>query len=407
MTAADTASPPLTRRLLPVVAAAVVLLALVVALGPSPTGPPLDPDSAADDGLLGLVRTLEALDVEVAVTTTPPASTAVRAFVPLDRLSEQARADWEAWVTAGGRLVVADPTSRFHDLRSVQPPLAELLGAADHRPDCAVLPDDLEMVRHDAWTGFDVEHLVDLPGGAAGGDAPAPADVTATCFPLDDAVWLVVRRHGDGELILLGAATPFTNRWLGEADNAVLAAALLGPSPDAEAVLVPRPPPDELDVTLLDLVPDGVWRALLLLALAALVAVLSRARRLGAPVEERLPPVVPSAELASSVADLTRRAGDRQGAAARLRAPARETVARSLGTGHDVAPADLAERLARTLHLDVEVVRRALVDAPVPDDEELLAVAASVAEVRDAAAVPAPPPRPPTDDPSPTRRSEP
>lgn len=364
MTAPATSSPTVGRRTVPVVVAALVLLGVVLALGPTRTGLPLAPDAAGDDGLLGLVRTLEDLEVEVEVTTRPPESVSTRAFVPLDVLPERRRDEWRTWVASGGTLVVADPSSRLHDEQVVAPPFGELMAAVEHPPGCDLLPAEITRILHDRWTGY-------LP----------PTDVS--CFDLDDAAWLVEVPRGDGRMILLGSAAPFTNRWLAEADNAVLAATLLGPEVGDTLTFVPRPSPEEADVTLVELVPDGVWRLLGLVTLAVVLAVVARARRLGQPVEERLPPVVPSAELASSIADLTRRAGDRQGAAARLRARARHDVAHALGLPRGTPPQEVLRRLVATAPLDETMARRALLDDPVGDDDELIEVARSIATLHD------------------------
>ena len=367
---ADTASRA-GRRALPVVLAAVILLGVVLLLGPTSTGLPLAPDAAGDAGLLGLVRTLEDLDVEVTVSTRPPDSTTARAFLPLDALPERRRDAWRDWIDAGGTLVLADPSSRLHDRDVVAPAFGDLLAAVAQPPGCDLVPAEVRTVRHDGWTGY-------APQGAP------------TCFDLDDdASWFVEVTQGQGRLLLLGSAAPFTNRWLAEADNAVLASALLGPEPGAELTFVPRPDPDEADLSLLDLVPSRVWRLLALLALGVLVGVVASGRRLGHPVEELLPPVVPSATLATSVADLTRRAGDRQGAANRLRDRARREVARTVGAPAAADPEQLVARLTATLHLAPEAVRHALVDGPVTDDETLLDVARSVAQVLDALVSPA------------------
>jgi hypothetical protein len=115
----------------------------------------------------------------------------------------------------------------------------------------------------------------------------------------------------------------------------VLAAALLGPAPGDRLVVVPRP--DEAPTGgdgLLGLVPDGVWQLLALLVLALLLAVVWQGRRDGVVVSESLPPVLPSAELARSLAGLLqrRRPRRRRRAAAAGQPPDR---ARTLGLAPD------------------------------------------------------------------------
>lgn len=365
------AAPSTSRRSTPpwvtVVVAGVVLLLAVLIVGPvttPTTGPPLDPESSAPDGLLGLVRVLEALDVEVAVTADPPADATTRAYLPVDVLTDGARAEWDAWVAAGGTLVVTDAWSPLHerDFRALG--FGQGWVPEERTADCPVVPAEVGTVVHDTWVGVPYE------------------DGEVACYgDADQHAWLVEVDHGDGRLLLVGSSQPFVNAWLPEGDNALLAAALFGPEPGAGLVLIPRDASGEVDVGLLDVVPEGVWRALLLALLALVIGVIARARRLGRPVEERLPRVLPSAELATSLAGLSRRAGDRSGAAARLRARARAGVARNLGMAADTPAEELVQRFAATSPLDADDIRVAFVDGPVEDDPALVAVAAAVSRV--------------------------
>ena len=355
------------RRWVPVLVAVVVLLLTVLLIGPTSgpgTEPPLDPTSADHDGLLGLVRILEDLDVAVEVSTTPPEDTEARAYLPVDLLTDDDHAAWRDWVEDGGMLVVGDHWSRLHDRAHLAQTFAERMVTEERSAACPQIPSEIGPVIHDDW----------------GGVAYEPGEID--CFVVDsDHSWLVVTEVGAGRIVLLGSSTPFTNAWLERGDNALLAAALFGPRPGDRLVVIPRSAAGDVGVGLLDLVPDGVWRALILLALAIVVAVVSRARRLGRPVEERLPPVLPSAELASSLAGLSRRAGDRGGAADELRARARATIARTLGMGPDAEAKDLVERFAATSQLDRSQIELAFVDGPVSDDTHLLQVSEAVAHV--------------------------
>jgi hypothetical protein len=364
------AAPTSSSRSIPawvtVAGAGAVLLVAVLIVGPvtgPPAGPPLDPDSPASDGLLGLVRVLEALDVEVAVSLDPPADASV-AYLPVDMLSGEVRDGWEAWVEGGGTLVVADRWSPLHD-REVRPPgFGEGWVPEERTADCPVVPAEVGTVLHDDWAGVPHE------------------DGEVTCYDLDAGyAWLVEVAHGDGRMLLLGSSGPFVNAWLPQGDNALLAAALLGSDPAGRVVLIPRDAAGEVEVGLLDVVPDGVWRFVTLALVALVVGVIARARRLGRPVEERLPRVLPSAELATSLAGLSRRAGDRAGAAARLRSHARAGVARNLGMAAHAPAEDLVQRFAATSRLDPADVRMAFVDEEIEDDDALVAVATAVARV--------------------------
>lgn len=352
------------RRGLPIVAGILLLAVIVLVLGPSSGGPALDPTSAADDGLLGLVRLLEELDVEVEVALEPPADTDTVVFLPLDLLGDDRRDRFTDWMRAGGTLAVAG-SSRFHEREELGTPLAESFAPAERTVGCD-LPalEPVEVVRHDGW--------LDL--GDEAGDQ--------RCFPSDDGgAWLLPSELGDGHLLIFASADAFTNEWLDAADNAVLAAALFGRHPGDALRIVPRPPPGERDVGLLDLVAPGVWRGLLVLGLAVLVAVVARARRLGPPVEERLPAVLPSGELARSLAGLTARAGDRRGAAMRLRHQARERATQVLGLPVRADAAVIVERLVAVAAIEEHDARLAIVEHAVEDDDGLIAVARAVRTV--------------------------
>lgn len=385
------------RRAWPIAAGIVVVGALVVILGPSGSGPALDPDSAGGDGLLGLVRLLEALDVEVEVSLEPPADTDVTVFVPLDLLGEERRQRFLDWARSGGTLVVAGHQTRFHDREDVGTPLEEMFAPAERTARCDAA--ELEVVgevRHDGWRDL----------GDDDGDV--------RCFPsADGGGWLLLTDLGAGRLTILGSADPFTNAWLGQADNAVLAAAIFGRAPGDVLQIVPRAPAGERDVGLLDLVAPGVWRALFLLTIAVVILVVARSRRLGSPVEERLPPVLPSGELARSLAGLTARAGDRQGAAARLRSRARQRATSILGLPANADDQLIIDRLTTVTTVPVEDADRALRDRQVTDDAALVDVARAVAIVLDrlehptATTTATDPPGAPTDPPGPPTDAQP
>jgi hypothetical protein len=379
----EAARRPLPRWALALAGVALLVVAALVA-GPTDGEVPLDPDGVGPEGLRGLREVLAEVGVHTDVALDPPADTDVRAFVPVDLLNRARREDWRGWVERGGLLVVADPASPLHGLAATGPGLADLVGATARAPGCDALASrGVAEVRHGSWVDLEV-----------------PDDARWACFPAGDGTataWAVARPVGAGTVVALGSAAPFTNGALGRADHAVLAAALLAPAPGDRVVLVPRPPVGEGDEALLDLVAPRVWRGLGLLALATLLTLLWRGRRLGAPVTEPLPPVVPAAELARSVAGLLQRADDRAGAAAALRRALRRDVTEVLGAPAGTPPDRLAASLAARLpSLPADLVDTALVDRPVDRDEDLVHVARAVETCRSAlragpgAAAPAP-----------------
>ncbi len=360
-----------TRQLLATAAGLAALVAAVLVLGPPPSGQPLDPDGVDPSGLRGLVEVLTALEVEVEVADAPPEQATTRVLVARDRLGADGREALLAWVEAGGTLVIADPTSPLHGLATVGSD--QLVGRSARAPVCELLPEVAE-VRQGDWEGLEV-----------------PPDAEA-CFPIGDGAgaWLVARPRGDGRLVALGSAEPLTNARLDEADNAVLAASLLGPAPGDRLRIVPPAPlaGDAGDDGLLALVADRVWWSLGLLALALVLAVLWQARRDGPVVTEQLPPVLPSAELARSLAGLLQRTGGRQDAADRLRRQARRTVRHACALPTGQPPEALVGAVVDRGLLVLPDARLALVHAPVPDDDALLAVATAVHRLRTALAIP-------------------
>ncbi len=347
----------------PWLVAAAASLVVVAVLSAPASDVPYAPDGVGPDGLRGVVDLLRSVDVEVVVSLDPPGDAATRVFVPVDRLGTDRREALLAWVRDGGTLIVAGTTSPLHDLVGVDDPLG---GFGTTERELACDPDGLvgpvEQVAQPAWNGLQV-----------------PAEADGSCGEIDDGIaWLVVRSEDQGKIVAIGSPDVFVNARLGRADNAVLAAALLGPAPGDRLVVVPRPPVGEGDTSLLDLVAPRVWQAGLVLLVALLVGLIARARRFGPPVPESLPPVLPASELAVSVGELLQRAGDRDTAARRLRADARRRTARALGLAVDLDAEDLAVLAARRTGTDARLTLTALTDTPVPDDQTLVGIARAV-----------------------------
>lgn len=364
------------RAVLTAVLAVAALVAATLLAGP-PAGDdgPLDPRSAGPNGLRGLVDLAERFGQQVDTEAKLPVDRSTTLLLVRDHLGAEGRQRVRRWVERGGRLVVADPTSPLHGLEVGGEPVTDLLGPSRRTPDCPLAGlAEVGQVGHAGWRAYRV-----------------PDDATG-CFPgAAGEAWLVARAVGDGEVVALGSAGPLLNRSLGRDDNAVLAAALLFPD-ERGAVRILPPDPAALaqglgdtarpEDAVADLLPETLVGTLVLLALATLLLVLAVGRRLGRPVAERLPPTLPSAELARSVGELLQRAGSRRGASGRLRADARAEVARVLGAD-PAAPEQLARLATARLHLAPEVARLALLDLPVDHDDALVEVARATAEVRE------------------------
>jgi hypothetical protein len=377
-----------------------LLVVLTLQLGAPGEETPLDPASVAPDGLRGVVDLLRSVDVDVDVSTRLPSDPSVRVFVPAERFAGDRHDELRAWVEAGGTLVVAGE-STLHDLAPASVSLGDAFGSSARPPGCAaaglatldaVLAPNWPMLvgSPDAAVCFGPPGAVNRDGGG-GADGDADADADGDASDDEQVGWLVATGAGAGRIVAIGSAAPLTNRWLGEEDNAGLAAALLAPAPGDAVVILPPPTPGELgqgSTPLAALVPDGVWRGLWLAGVAALAAAVWRGRRLGRPVAERLPPVLPSAELARSIGGLLQRAGSREQAAATLREDLRTTASRSLGVPGALPQEHLAATVGARTGLPLDTARAAVVDAPVPDDAALTAVAVAVAAARAALRAP-------------------
>jgi hypothetical protein len=362
------------RRTIALVVAVVVLLAAVaLAAGPPRPDEAYDPRNVGPAGLAGLVDLLEAMDVDVVVSGDPPSDMSTYLFIASGRLPEDARAQVRAWVEEGGTVVVAGD-SLLHDLDHQPGPVADVFGVTSRAPDCdAPALEQVDVIEHAGWDAFVV-----------------PEDAHHACFPLGaDGAFVVEVARGEGTVIAIGSADPFVNANLDRADNAVLAAALLAPAPGDHVVVAPPPQVGEGEIAVLDLVPTGFWRLLLLATLGVVVAILWTARRLGQPVPERLPPVLPSAELARSVAGLLQRSGDRRTTAGRLRADARRRVERAWGLPGGTDPHELVAFTVERAGLDRSAAEAALLPGEVHDDDQLVDVATACSQLHQALRRPA------------------
>lgn len=321
-------------------------------------GPPLDPTSTSPDGAKAVVELVDRLGGEMALVDGVPGPDVDVALVLEDRLPREQADDLEAWVRRGGVLVVADPNSLLTP-RVGGAAIDTLAGG------CAV--PGLENVRE-----------IDV-GVSRGLVVEDGADA---CFTTDvGEAFLVVEADGGGITVALGGPDVFTNALLDEADNAVLAGALLSGEGRRAAFVRPTLAGGG-DRGLVDLVGTPVRAALIQLVIAFGVVVAWRARRLGRPVTEPQPVRIRGAELTDAVGRLLRSNRRPDRAAAILRDRARRDLSPLLGLPLD-ATSDVVEAtlVARTTLTDGEV-RRA-VSEPVTTDDGLVAVAHLLARIRE------------------------
>ncbi|MBD0693296.1 hypothetical protein BG452_40915 [Streptomyces sp. CBMA123] len=202
------------------------------------------------------------------------------------------------------------------------------------------------------------------------------------CYPLSHGYPLVSTPSGGGDVIVLGSGQFLQNGRLAEDGNASLALGLLGSQPHLTWHLPDYSAPVAEGTqrkTLGDFIPKGWHWALYQLAVAALLAALWRARRLGPVVSENLPVVVRAAETTEGRARLYRRARARGRAAEALRRAAAHRLAPALGlplqAGAPEPEALCAAVAGRLPERPAGDVRALLYGPPPTDDAALLRLA--------------------------------
>ncbi|MDH6135308.1 hypothetical protein P3T37_004718 [Kitasatospora sp. MAA4] len=330
--------------------ALVLLLAalLIGGLGGSGGYPALDPRSADPDGARATAQllrrqgvTVDPVDTPAALDASPGADTVLLPLPDLltpDQLRDLAAAGHR-------RLVLIDPGDTalgilapgVHPAETAGIPLS--IASASTAPDCP-LPE--AQLAGSAELGG---QLYDLDAGTTG------------CYPREGHPALAEAPGSGGtEVIVLGSGRFLTNQALAQDGNASLALGLLGSQPQLTWYL-----PDYSSVpqqagqrSFTDLIPAGWSWGALQLAVAAVLAALWRARRLGPVVSEQLPVVVRAAETTEGRARLYQRAKARGQAAESLRRAARHRLAPVLGVPVTAGEPDgtallaaLADRLDR------------------------------------------------------------
>jgi hypothetical protein len=203
------------------------------------------------------------------------------------------------------------------------------------------------------------------------------------CYPSNRLATLVrvPDTTGDGDTVVLGAPDIFHNDRLDEQGNASLALQLLGSRPHLLWYL-----PSLSDISaadqddekgFFDLIPSGwLWGTLQLFVAAALAA-LWRARRLGPLVPERLPVAIRASETVEGRARLYRKADARDRAATALRSTTRTRLAPLVGVPVTQAhtPKTLVPALSTHLHGDGQSLHALLFGPPPADDTGLITLA--------------------------------
>lgn len=293
----------------------------------------LDPRSADPSGSRAVAELLKTRGVSTRVVTT--AAEAADAAGPdttllvtdPDRLDEGRLDAIRSTIDlSGGRTVLLAPSvfslpglapgTRTHDGPATE--------ATNLDPGTCTLPAAVSAGR--AATGGGYGYSTDTPGAVG-------------CYPSDGHSTLLVLPAATpgGDTVLLGSESVLLNRTLAKEGNASLALQLLGSRPHLVWYLPsladsgPGNAADDEPKEFLDLIPAGWSWALLQLFVAAGVAALWRARRLGPLVTERLPVLIRASEATEGRARLYRKADARDRAATVLRAATRERLAALVG----------------------------------------------------------------------------
>jgi hypothetical protein len=252
-----------------------------------------------------------------------------------------------SFIRRGGRLVASPGGSDWLRRMFTNGPLDGASGIAKAYP-LAPLPElgGVRTVRTAGQNGW----------AAAHGTLPAVGDAHGSV--------LVLARPAAGRALLLADATPLQNAYLGRADNARLAVALVGPA--RRRVVFFETYHGYGRGTGLAAIPSAWQRALLLAAGAALLFMFARARRLGPPEDEARPFTPARREYVDALATTLARTPDRQVALAPMRNELRARIARRSGLWHDASEDALAAAAVR-LGLSTEEVETMRDDGPLDE----------------------------------------
>ncbi|HTR92279.1 MAG TPA: DUF4350 domain-containing protein [Trebonia sp.] len=351
-----------------IAALAVVAAGAVIALlQPPPAAGVLDPNGTGSAGGHALADLLTARGQHVLRTEVPEGSASATRALELvtspDLLSPAQLAQAGRFP---GDILLVDPDQLA--LRAVAPAIRIADANITTRvvkPGCTV--------RKVAMAGD-----VYLGGSELGTANPA----AQRCYPGVNGYGLIRYADGKRTISVLGTSTPLTNGYLGERGDAALAMNLLSNSTEI-VWLVPSPgnaPPlrgsgngnGAGTSSFFSLVPWPVYLIAIQLVIAAALAAVWRARRLGPLVAEQLPVIVPAAETVEGHGRLYQSLRARDGAAAKLRAAARSDIARLTDAGTAASPENIAARTGQTA---AEV--STLLDGPPPKTDEALVTLAT------------------------------
>ncbi|MDT0615975.1 DUF4350 domain-containing protein [Streptomyces lancefieldiae] len=339
----------------------------------------LDPRSADPYGSRAVAELLADRNVSTRVVTTLDEAraaagpdTTLLVAVP-DRLTERQQTRLRSTTTgSGGRTVLVAPGGPAVE-RLVPGVTADPAVSSDSTlaPGC-----DLPAARRagTADTGG-----IRYSSGHIAADACYPSRRLATLLRIPEPSGETVLESAPADTVVLGAPDILYNDRLDEHGNASLALQLLGSRTHLVWYLPSlsdtTAPDDERGF--FDLLPSGWLWGTLQLFIAAALAALWRARRLGPLVHERLPVAIRASETVEGRARLYRKANARDRAAAALRSATRTRLSPLVGVPVAQAhtPETLLPALAAHLHGDGQSLHTLLFGPPPSDDAALIALA--------------------------------
>jgi hypothetical protein len=287
----------------------------------------------------------------------PPTDTTLYVLDP-QVLTEEDAGVLLAYATNGGRLVIGGPSPFYLGNLRDEPPTWSSRGLRlwNSRMPGIDQPVRVETAGEGAWTSNGASDPVIAARGLS---------------------LLTVEQVGQGEIWFLADASMLTNEYLARADNATVGIELAGDRPVIFAEGVHGYGAD----TGYSAIPTQWKWALVLLGVAALAYIWSRARRFGPPdIDAReLPPA--RAQYVEALSTTLERTHQRAAALAPAQAYARDRIAARAGLGPDANEKSLVAA-ARSLGCTEHEI--AALATPVSDDAHALALGRAVARVTSA-----------------------
>ena len=377
-----------------VVGLGIVLVVLLALSGQRPTQP-LDPQGPGPEGAMALAEVLRDQGVEVEVVRSisaleaaaPDRSTTVLMSDPTTLGHGAAERLGRATLTAGRLVVVGGSNDQLDAVGVPASSFTVDAGELPARCDSTVARDDdvasESQLRYLADEGVPATACFLIPEGDRTGGDPLPEGSSGA------AMLELPATAEHAATVLVGFGSAWTNQEITQESNAGLAVRALGSTP---RLVWYQPGRGDLTApgvgetrAVADVWPVWTAPAIALVGVAVVLLALARGRRLGRLVREPLPVVVRAVETTESRGRLYRKAGDRDRAAAVLRAGTRDRLARRLAVAPGAAPVALVHAVASTTGRPVEEVGMTLFGPTPADDPSLIRLAQQLTDLEERA----------------------